>query len=372
MTIDAWHAIRALRSDPPGRANTNEGRRRLFAAALRQAEELAESSATVSAATRPLPLFYSLSQAGRAIAAVHINGRWELAGHGLKFHPSAGGSNVEEMLQCAVTPPAGRPARHCPSCNSVVAPPTNPTTGAFQRVAEAVGSSPLVGRAKLGELWAANPDLLEVPFPAKYGSWPTPLVAQLGASPTGGHPPTDAADLGYAPTSGWVTAHLPLSEMTQAELADMLAKYPSLRGAVGLTEAMVVPTSDEIVPLTNPGWGPRLMIGMSAPPRLSRSEWWMKRAGLFSVVELPHSERTALMPQWTGIALPEVGGDVAPSPLMLWWALLLVLSDLARYHPDVWTKAIDSDQSGLAVPLQRLMDIAQVRIPERVLAALTM
>ena len=41
----------------------------VFQAALTQAEELWEAASAVGAASRPLPLFYCLSQAGRAICA---------------------------------------------------------------------------------------------------------------------------------------------------------------------------------------------------------------------------------------------------------------------------------------------------------------
>jgi hypothetical protein len=55
---------------------------------------------------------------------------------------------------------------------------------------------------------------------------------------------------------------------------------------------------------------------------------------------------------------------------MLCWALLLGLSSLARYHPVAWTRAVDLDVSTLAVPLQQILDVAAVKIPQRVLTAL--
>jgi hypothetical protein len=56
--------------------------------------------------------------------------------------------------------------------------------------------------------------------------------------------------------------------------------------------------------------------------------------------------------------------------LLLWWGLLLGLSTFARYEPAAWTAAIDPEVSPLAVALERVLDIAQERIPSRVLAAL--
>ena len=55
-------------------------RRRIFMAALNQAEELSVAAYGVSYAARPLLESYSLSQAGRAIAAAHLVGKAELIG----------------------------------------------------------------------------------------------------------------------------------------------------------------------------------------------------------------------------------------------------------------------------------------------------
>ena len=54
--------------------------------ALEQAEQMFHAAATVGVATRPLQVFYGLSQAGRAIAAAAsglTGDGWELAGHGI-------------------------------------------------------------------------------------------------------------------------------------------------------------------------------------------------------------------------------------------------------------------------------------------------
>jgi hypothetical protein len=61
----------------------------VFGAALQQFEELMDAAASVGYAARPLPLFYAISQAGRAIAAVHADDPWELSGHGLKHRATA-------------------------------------------------------------------------------------------------------------------------------------------------------------------------------------------------------------------------------------------------------------------------------------------
>ncbi len=85
MTDASWRAIQALRAAPTGTADRDRQRRRTFTAALNQAEELAVAASAVTYAVRPLLLFYSLSQAGRAIAAAHLREKAELSGHGLSF-----------------------------------------------------------------------------------------------------------------------------------------------------------------------------------------------------------------------------------------------------------------------------------------------
>jgi hypothetical protein len=67
-----------------GQLKSSAERRDTFAAAMQQFEELLHAAKIVSSATRPLPLYYALNQAGRAIGAVHAAVPWELRGHGLK------------------------------------------------------------------------------------------------------------------------------------------------------------------------------------------------------------------------------------------------------------------------------------------------
>ncbi|WP_371878886.1 YaaC family protein [Amycolatopsis roodepoortensis] len=55
---------------------------------------------------------------------------------------------------------------------------------------------------------------------------------------------------------------------------------------------------------------------------------------------------------------------------MLWWALLLGLSSLTRYEPAAWSAAIDLDASELAVPLEQVLEIAEDRLPTRILESL--
>jgi hypothetical protein len=78
--------LRALRYAAPGFAK--EGvRRRAFQSALEQCEQFLAAAYDAGYATRPVQLFYALSQAGRAIVAAspHVgNQNWKVSGHGLK------------------------------------------------------------------------------------------------------------------------------------------------------------------------------------------------------------------------------------------------------------------------------------------------
>jgi hypothetical protein len=81
--LDPLFGIRASRAEPPGLAQ-EEQRRAVYGPALSQFEELMGAADAASAQTRPLALFYALSQGGRAIAAARLQGDWRLKGHGLE------------------------------------------------------------------------------------------------------------------------------------------------------------------------------------------------------------------------------------------------------------------------------------------------
>jgi hypothetical protein len=68
---------------------------------------------------------------------------------------------------------------------------------------------------------------------------------------------------------------------------------------------------------------------------------------------------------------PTLGhGEGEISLLMTWWAVLLALSSLARYEPSRWQAALDVDSSKVAVLLERVLEIAQERVPELLFEAL--
>ena len=103
-----------------------------------QHEQLLRASGVVGAASSPLPLFYSLTQAGRAILAAHgPNDGWHVHGHGLR---------VDERN---------------PIGDTIITPKRK--KGLFQAVADASDSPRLTGPVTLSEVWAGSPRFVRVP-----------------------------------------------------------------------------------------------------------------------------------------------------------------------------------------------------------------
>ena len=104
--------------------------------ALGGPSQLMRAARDVGPAARPLPLFYALSQAGRAIAAAHLaDNEWRLAGHGLSVPPQ---DHVPDLLRRVVEPQEGSKKARASGRRS-----------SFGGVADAVGSEPLTDAVEL-------------------------------------------------------------------------------------------------------------------------------------------------------------------------------------------------------------------------------
>ena len=165
--MTAWQDIRILRHRPGGLAANDPERAAVFVSALEQSEQLMRAAQAIGTAARPLPLFYALSQAGRAIAAHRLDDNWRLAGHGLTDRSE----RTTPLLERTVAPAGGQPH--------------DGRQPSFAGVAEAVGSEPLTGPVELGTVWAALPDLIppvpQVPELSRLGGLPLrPLYAVDG------------------------------------------------------------------------------------------------------------------------------------------------------------------------------------------------
>jgi hypothetical protein len=158
---------------------------------------------------------------------------------------------------------------------------------------------------------------------------------------------------------------------TAGEVLAAAQAYPTLRGVRIVKAGTRGEWADNDDAVEAPSaWG-RRVVSVNLPidnpttyERLSAAQ-----RSLASVVELGEKQNTGHQPE-IGYALPELAGGDSPHPLMLWWALLLGLSSYARYEPAAWTAALDLDRSELAAGLEGVLDLAAVRVPERVLDSL--
>lgn len=146
MTPASEQAIRWVgqtRAAPPGRATESDERRALYGSSLQQFEEMISAAFVVGPATKPLQLYYALSQAGRAILAAWAD-EVEVRHHGLTQ------GHEDGIAELTIKPRAD---------------------GMFPAVAKATGSEPLSAPVELGGLWAAIPDAPPIPS----GRWPRAL-----------------------------------------------------------------------------------------------------------------------------------------------------------------------------------------------------
>jgi hypothetical protein len=113
MPLPVTRLLRGTRASPPGMAAGDVERRHVYGAALQKAEDLFEAAAAVGPLARPSPLFYAVSQAGRAITAAWLEDGWQTKGHGIgqvggdavweaREHPALPGEAVGEWSVRAI------------------------------------------------------------------------------------------------------------------------------------------------------------------------------------------------------------------------------------------------------------------------------
>ncbi|MEU4162676.1 YaaC family protein [Actinoplanes sp. NPDC026670] len=324
MSDSTWRDLRSLRHDPPGFANSRGSRRATFQAALEQCEQFIKAGASADYATRPLQLFYAMSQGTRAVVAAspRIGQNWRVQGHGLS----------------AVTDKSTLPE---------VALFAN-GDGLFQALATVLDFPPLVDKeqVQLGALWPLIPESIEAPLNADEtlsaimlwpGEWPQ-------------HHALYTAEL------GWIRNAVPrLYGQDKQAVAKHFAQYPALRGlswTVGQKVAWNIngfATSLDVQFELVDGERPSVIKPGS---RLGARYCGQVSAEVFIT--------------------PAVGTMPGPlHPILAWWSTLLALSSLARYEPANWAKMIDVNSSPYATAVEHLLDDAIVRIPRMLLSMLT-
>ncbi len=314
----------------------------MFVSALEQSEQLLHAAEAVGTAARPLPLFYALSQAGRAIAAQRLPDPWRLAGHGISAPPPTAATT--SLLRRLIKPSTRSPATD--------------RRDAFAGVAEAVGSDRLTGAVELGALWAAIPDLIppRPQIPSIDADWLRPLEA---VSADWNDP--NSVPFPLSPPFELLISGLPSAAEAEAWTAT-LAQYPSMAGGVPLLPAGFLHD-----PRTK---GP--VFTRFGPDGEAWPSFKWPDVGPNVVERAQRLDEIA--PDYRDLGrrliVPRLGEAGYLSPLMLWWALLFGLSSIARYDPELWVAALDVNSSELAVPIEAALEAALDAVPALVLEAL--
>ena len=345
--MSGWRDIRALRPEPPGLAGEDPDRRREFGASLQQAEELAVAAAAAGYATKPLQLYYALSQGFRAACAAHLEDDWRRPWHGL----SLPGAETQSVLDRTVKPSLREDDLH---------------TGAMAVMRE----EPLRGPVTIGELLATLIEFRD--FDIAGIDLPRPVLLR---SPLQRH--HALATEGRDPSPFLMAAVDGLPDCSSVdELRRAAEPYPALK------DAIPTPWPD----------GSQRMGGIKIG-ELGRTERngvaYLRteaRPGGIPIFRFPFEGDTAAAyraafeelgsshptDRLIRLAQPAVGEErQVLGPLAAWWALLLGLSSLVRYHASQWGDALAIDHEPIVPALERVIDLAEEVLPLYLLDALT-
>lgn len=320
---ESWRAIRTIRAEPQGRLNEvlrgDGSRRRDFHMALEQAQQQFVAAARIGYESRPLNLFYGLSQAGRALAAgsrllgARTGHQWQSTGHGLKFD---------------VEVPAG-----------VLNTPIKQDGGTrdlFSRASIATGSPLDFEEVKFG---AAINQLVDYTMVFRDAEeYPRPIHdVHVYASST-----TFPLDVEVA-----VPGLQHGGEATAGEVRELLNAYPALR------HLRVAENADGTVRWSH-NEGRCFVVVEDSDGLVSRGA----SNGVRELKGYTSYRRSAVL-------LPSAGNSTESlRPLMTWWVVLYALSMLARYAPSKWTEALSISESPIASRIEFLLDAAVEAVPE--------
>ncbi len=311
----SWRELRRRRSSPPVRMPV--ARAQTFQSALEQAEQQFRAAASVGYDSRPLNLFYGLSQAGRAVAAAASRlgpDDWALAGHGIlarRLDTSA------DIGQVAIVTSSGRVGT------------------SFHRLSTVLDSE--IPDCTLGDVWACiyessafEPlDSAEIFVPLEVSA----AVPAINSGQANWHAGASSAN---------VILPKALGSTPMLTVHDYLAHYPALRGwdtVERQPSAAVWPEEGQPLTLYWEAIAEQGMKGLDGRRVRYRGQ--------------------------TYLAMPTIGRALKPvHPLMAWWAVLFGLSMLARYQPDRWTAMINIDQNPKAIAIEFLLDEALAAVPE--------
>jgi hypothetical protein len=320
-----WAALRSTRAESP--AGIKGGRRKTYVAALEQAQQMFTAAASVGVATRPLLLFYGLSQGGRAIAAAakHVhNNDYPLVGHGIKVNTSTLVGPIAKVQVYG----------------------DNTTAGSFTRLSKVLNSPTWDGTApvSLGELWNTLPEGSVFPLERPVGAAPLPVSVEEYSVL---HQAQTASPVQLIVTGISTDIMLPPQHTGPVPaLEAFLGQYPKLAGHAAIYVKGVHPD----------GQGGTVHLAYPS----SHSGYQERTAEA-----LAHSTLYRLHDRYV---FPAVGANTESlHPVMAWWAVLFALSMLARYQPEAWADHIAVDNSKVAVPIEQLLTEALTAVPELLL-----
>jgi hypothetical protein len=344
----AWRHLRSLRAKTPGAAGANPARRSMFTASLEQAEQLFAAAASAGVMTKPLQLYYGLSQAGRAIAAVAPNvpdqqqGKpaepWKLSGHGIAI----------PTMQQAVAACGG---------SLGLLPVADKGLGAFTQMAGILGCGSLIdkkpdgspaARVTVGQIWGTLPESVMFWLDGRVG-FPM-LEIQNGP-------------FGTISGTGWESATLePIPDSDKnagiVGLKEFLGHYPDAGSWALPAEVLGTDPADT--------WS----LGKIHPEFNVLTLLWPEVAtpGKPRDVLIGVEARVGARYFNTAYLFPALGDNARPlHPLLAWWATLYALSMVARYEPVAWTEMTAINTSSEATSIEHLLDTALIRLPRLVL-----
>lgn len=296
---------------------------------------------TVGAATSPIVLYYSLAQTLVALMAAMSPDFTPTRSHGLS-HP---------IIQDGV---AG------PLLLSQISVKNKGKSGLFQAVAAQLHSETLSSGVTLSALVCS---LIE--SHGLVGENPDPMPLNCSAN----HAYFDSTSQEGVPQLQLALSPLPkaVHERPGANtpphqpIRDWLQPFPSLDGYDNL-QPMVF-DSDRETSYVLASW--ELSPAAAGAP-LADGRFEEERKLVERVMQLP-SPRLDGGFNLYGWVLPAVGGNQrALHPLATWLAVLFTMSMLARYHPALWTRMLDADESVDAERLKNVLDIARTSVPKLV------
>jgi hypothetical protein len=300
---------------------------------LIQFEEQMTAASVVTHATRPINLYYAMTQAGLAISAVRTPGTYSFTSHGIKVVHA--GAELPEI---------------------VVQRDTEKQAGGYQMVSGAVGSELIESGVSVLGLWSILPELTEtMAFPDSKHPECLPLSPDEPSAWRSNR--NDVSEI--KPPSGSIFIYAPprADQVTNEWLADLLKNYPGTTGCYLLKQ-----------PREHDPKFARMAIDVCWPsPEPTRNLTEQEISDFFDTIAPLYRYRSDryLRPSI------DPSGKSPPSPFMSWWLLLYTFSMLARYQPVKWVKLLDLDKSKYAAVLQYTLQQAQISLPRLVVEALT-